>query len=166
MTDQPRTRQELYDRISQVGREEFILEEMIRYGFWAPEGTIPSDPADEIRRRGEITRELQTLRQESRKLQDEQKLRKQMLKQRLEESRRKRQENKERREKERLERAERVFIQFIRGFWVLGRREITSRRVAEAQRKRGKSNITSCVWFCGLVLSATCNRRFGICLRL
>lgn len=106
MTDQPRTRQELYDRIRQVGREEFILEEMIRYGFWAPQGTIPSDPVDEIRRRGEITRELQTLRQESRKLQDEQKLRKQMLKQRLEESRRKRQENKERREKERLERAE------------------------------------------------------------
>ncbi len=106
MSDQPRTQQELYDRIRTIGREEFILEEMIRYGFWEAQGKIPEDPADEIRRRGEITRELQTLRQQSHKLQDEQKLRKQFLKQRLEESRRQQQETKERREKERLERSE------------------------------------------------------------
>lgn len=106
MSEQPRTRQELYDRIVQIGREQFILEEMIRYGFWESEGKIPEDPADEIRRRQEITRELQTLRQENHKLQDEQKLRKQFLKKRLEESRRKRQETKERREKERQERSQ------------------------------------------------------------
>jgi RNA-directed DNA polymerase len=105
MTDQPRTRQELYDRIRQVGTEEFILEEMIRYGFWSPQGEMPEDPADEIRREGEIRRELHALRQESRKLHDEQELKKRLLKQRLEESRRKRQENKERRERERQERA-------------------------------------------------------------
>ena len=106
MTDQPRTRQELYDRIRQVGKEEFILEEMIRYGFWFPQGEIPQDPADEIRRTGEIRRELEKLRQENNRLHNEKALRKQMLKQRLEESRRKRQENKERREKQRRERSE------------------------------------------------------------
>ncbi|MEB3179992.1 MAG: reverse transcriptase family protein [Nostocaceae cyanobacterium] len=106
MTDQPRTRQELYNRIRQVGREEFILEEMIRYGFWSPQGEIPQDPADEIRRAGEIRRELEALRQENWQLHNEKALRKQMLKQRLEESRRKRQETKERRERERLERTE------------------------------------------------------------
>ncbi|BAZ08422.1 RNA-directed DNA polymerase [Calothrix sp. NIES-4071] len=105
MSDQPRTRQELYDRIRETGKDEFILEEMIRFGFWAPQGTIPSDPADEIRRQGEIRRELETLRQESSRLRNEKELRKQMLKQRLEESRRKQKETKERREKERLERA-------------------------------------------------------------
>ncbi|MFH7026850.1 MAG: hypothetical protein ACHBN1_15920 [Heteroscytonema crispum UTEX LB 1556] len=62
---------------------------------------MPQDPADEIRREGEIRRELNALRQESRKLHDEQQLKKRLLKQRLEESRRKRQENKERRERER-----------------------------------------------------------------
>jgi hypothetical protein len=105
MTDQPRTRQELYDRLRQVGREEFILEEMIRYGFWPAQGEIPEDPADVIRRRTEIQQELSQLRQTNRQLHNEQAIRKQQLKQRLEESRRKQQENKERRERERQERA-------------------------------------------------------------
>ena len=54
MTDQSRTRQELYDRIRETSKEEFILEEMIRFGFWPAAGEIPEDPADEIRRMGEI----------------------------------------------------------------------------------------------------------------
>src|SRR4028119_225889 len=106
MSDQPRTRQELYDRIRQVGKEEFILQEMIRYGFWPVQGEIPQDPADEIRREGEIRRELSELRRENSLLHNEKELRKQLLKQRLAESRRKRQETKERRERERQERAE------------------------------------------------------------
>ncbi|MFE1748569.1 reverse transcriptase family protein [Coleofasciculus sp. H7-2] len=106
MSDQPRTRQELYDRIRQTGKEEFILEEMIRYGFWPAQGEIPQDPADEIRRMGEIRRELEQLRQDSSRLHNEKELRASALKQRLAESRRKRQETKERRERERQERAE------------------------------------------------------------
>lgn len=107
MTDQqPRTRQELYDRIRETSREEVILEEMIRLGFWPKEGEIPQDPADEIRREGEIRRELSDLYKENRRLNDENYLKKQLYKQRLEESRRKRQETKERRERERQERAE------------------------------------------------------------
>jgi RNA-directed DNA polymerase len=106
MTDQPRSRQELYEKVRQIGKEQFILEEMIRYGFWPGEGTMPEDPTDEIRRRSEITRELQELRKQSGQLQNEEYLKKQQLKQRLEESRRKRQETKERQERERRERAE------------------------------------------------------------
>lgn len=106
MSEQPRTRQELYEQVRKVGKEEFILEEMIRYGFWSPQGTIPEDPADEIRRASEIRRELEELRRESSRLHNEQQLRKEALKQRLAESRKKQQETKERREKERLERAE------------------------------------------------------------
>ena len=106
MTDQPRTRQELYDRIRSTSKQEFILEEMIRLGFWPAQGEIPEDPADEIRRIGEIRRELDELRRESSRLQNEKALRKEMLKQRLAESRRKQQETKERRERERQERAE------------------------------------------------------------
>ncbi len=106
MTDQPRTRQELYDRIRETSKEEFILEEMIRFGFWPAQGEIPEDPADEIRRIGEIRRELDELRRENSQLHNEQALRKEMLKQRLIQSRQKQQETKERREKERQERAE------------------------------------------------------------
>ncbi len=106
MSDRPRTRQELYDRIREIGTEEFILEEMIRYGFWPAEGEMAEDPADEIRRRGELQRELAELRRENSRLHNEKALRKQMLQQRLAESRRKRQETKERRERKRQERAE------------------------------------------------------------
>jgi RNA-directed DNA polymerase len=106
MTDRPRTRQELYDRIRSTSKEEFILEEMIRFGFWPAQGEIPQDPADEIRRIGQIRHELDELRRENSRLHNEQALRKEMLKQRLLQSRQKQQETKERRERERQERAE------------------------------------------------------------
>ncbi len=63
MSEQPRTRQELYDRIRQTSKQEFILEEMIRLGFWATSAQIAEDPTNELKRLGEITRELQQLRQ-------------------------------------------------------------------------------------------------------
>lgn len=105
MSEQPRTRQELYDRIRSSSKEEFIVEEMIRLGFWSAQGQIPEDPADEIRRIGELRRELEQLRQENARLFNEKALRKQLLKQRLAESRRQQQETKERRERERLEKS-------------------------------------------------------------
>ena len=105
MTEQPRTRQDIYDRIRQTSKDEFILDEMIRLGFWAAQGEIPNDPADEIRRRGDIQRELDTLRAENRRLHDEEALKKAALKLRMAESRRKQQETKERRERERQARA-------------------------------------------------------------
>ncbi|HMW02748.1 MAG TPA: reverse transcriptase domain-containing protein [Acidobacteriota bacterium] len=106
MMDQPRTRQELYERIRRTSREEFILEEMIRLGFWPREGQTPSDPADEIRRRGELSRELAKLRTENARLYNEQALIQEMRKRRLAESRQKQQETKARHERERQERAQ------------------------------------------------------------
>lgn len=106
MSQQPRTRQELYDLVRQRGKDEYILEEMIRLGFWPAQGNIPEDPADDIRRMGELRRELNELRRESSRLQNEKILRKRLLKERLAESRRKQKENKEKREQERLAKAE------------------------------------------------------------
>lgn len=107
MSQQPRSRQELYDLVrTRGGKQEFTLEEMIRLGFWPQQGTLPKDPADEIRREGELRRELSELRRESSRLQNEKQLRKEAFKQRLAESRRKQQETKERREREKQERAE------------------------------------------------------------
>jgi RNA-directed DNA polymerase len=105
MTEQPRTRQEIYDRIRESSKDEYILEEMIRLGFWSSNQDLPNDPADEIRRRGELQRELDTLRSQNRRLNDEAALKKEALQQRMAESKRKQQETKERREKERQERA-------------------------------------------------------------
>jgi RNA-directed DNA polymerase len=120
MTEQPRTRQDLYDQIRQSSKEEFILDEMIRLGFWAANGEIPNDPADEIRRRGEIQRELDTLRAENRRLHNEEALKKQALKLRMAESRRKQQATKERRERERQERAAAWQLQQAQAITYLG----------------------------------------------
>jgi hypothetical protein len=46
------TRQEIYDRIRETSRDEFILDEMIRLGYWPRKKEMPNDPADEIRRQG------------------------------------------------------------------------------------------------------------------
>jgi retron-type reverse transcriptase len=99
------TRQELYDRIQASSKDEVILEEMVRLGFWPREGALAGDPAEEIRRRGELERLLVSLTTEKARLQNPEAIKKAWREQRMAESRRKRQENKERRERERLDRA-------------------------------------------------------------
>jgi len=99
-------RQALYDRIRTSSKDEVVLEEMIRLGFWPARGAMPVDPADEIRERGEIERELAALRTEQTRLHDIEALKKELLKRRLAASREKQAETKARRERERLARAE------------------------------------------------------------
>jgi retron-type reverse transcriptase len=100
------TRQELYDRIRTASKDEVVLEEMIRLGFWPKDAGGPHDPAEEIRRRGELERLLRSLLTERVRLQDPEAIKKAYRQQRMEESLRRRQENKERRLRERRERAE------------------------------------------------------------
>ena len=65
MSQRPTTRQELYERIRASSKDEVILEEMIRLGFWPAQGEMPTDPAEDIRRRGEIERQLEELRRKA-----------------------------------------------------------------------------------------------------
>lgn len=101
------TRQEIYDRIRETSRDEYILEEMIRLGFWPKGEKSPDkqDPADEIRRKGELERRLRELTKENRKLKNTEGLRRAARKRRLQESRQKRKENKARRLQKKAERA-------------------------------------------------------------
>ncbi|MEC4892936.1 MAG: reverse transcriptase domain-containing protein [Oscillatoria sp. PMC 1051.18] len=140
MTNQPRSRQELYDLVRQVGKQEFILQEMIRYGFWSPEQETQEDVSEELRQRKQLQQELSQLRQENRLRQDEQALRKHLLKQRLAESRRKRRETKERREKERRERAEAWQEQKKRDIVYLGEGVSAGLNNTEANLARLQSN--------------------------
>ncbi|MCG8418885.1 MAG: reverse transcriptase family protein [Proteobacteria bacterium] len=100
-------RQELYDRIRRTSRDEFILDEMIRLGFWPESHGKPGDPAEEIRRRGELERRLWALRSESKRLHNIEALKREARRRRLAESRRKQEETKERRLRRRAERAQR-----------------------------------------------------------
>ena len=103
--DRPRTRQELYDQIRQSSKQEFILEDMIRLGFWPARGEVPGDPADEIRERGELERQIAALRTEQTRLHNVEAIRAELKKRRLKESREKQKETKLRRERERALRA-------------------------------------------------------------
>ena len=105
MSNQPTSRQELYDRIRQSSQDAVILEEMVRLGFWPGAGVIPEDPADEIRRRDELEGQLRSLRTESSRLHNIEALRREARKRRMAESRRKRAETKERRLQQRQQRA-------------------------------------------------------------
>ncbi|HEY3255682.1 MAG TPA: reverse transcriptase family protein, partial [Polyangiaceae bacterium] len=101
---QPSNRQELYDRIRKSSKDEVVLEEMIRLGFWPQQATLVHDPAEEIRRRAELEAELRALRTEASRLHDIEAMKREARKRRLAESRRKREENKQRRLREREER--------------------------------------------------------------
>lgn len=94
INEQPRTREELYEKIKSSSKDQFILDDMIHLGFWAKQGTIPQDPADEIRKKTELTKELTDLRQDLKNLNNEAFLLKQFRDEKLKESKRKRLENK------------------------------------------------------------------------
>lgn len=106
MFEQPRSREEIYARIRETSKDQYILEEMVRLGFWGRADGMPEDPAEEVARRGELVRRLRALRTEASRLRNREALLKELRKRRMAESRRKRQETKERRLRERQERAE------------------------------------------------------------
>ncbi len=102
----PRTREELYTRIRETSKAEFILEEMIRLGFWPAHQEMPYGPAHEIKRMAELKRELSGFRTELNRLKNQEAMLKAIRKRRMQESRQKQRETKKRREQERLQRAE------------------------------------------------------------
>ena len=50
----PKNRKELYERIARGGKDEVILEEMVRLGFWPNTSPPPADPPDEVRRMNRV----------------------------------------------------------------------------------------------------------------
>jgi retron-type reverse transcriptase len=75
-------RQELYDRIRESSKDEVILEEMIRLGFWPRGEGQPSVSEELIKRQGEISRELNELASKQRLWADPERALKEMHKQR------------------------------------------------------------------------------------
>lgn len=99
-------RQEIYDRIRETSREDLILDEMIRHGFWPASTDKPSGPQAEIQRMAELRKEIRQLTVENKKLNNVEHIRRQQRLERLKKSRESRKANKERRLREKEERAE------------------------------------------------------------
>jgi hypothetical protein len=105
MSSQPRTRQELYERIQASSKDEVILEEMVRLGFWPSRSPLPEDPSRERKRIIELRQQLTELQQQQARLGNLTQLRQQIFAERLAASKQKQQETRLRRERERVDRA-------------------------------------------------------------
>jgi RNA-directed DNA polymerase len=101
------TRQQIYDRIRETSKEEYILAEMKRLGFWKAADGIPKLSETLITQKGELRRELNTLVEKQRKYQDKERLLQEMRKKRMKEALERREETKKRRQAEREARAAR-----------------------------------------------------------
>jgi retron-type reverse transcriptase len=99
-------RQQLYNRIRASSKDEVILEEMKRLGFWTADSEKPNISETLIQRKGELERELNRLTKQQHLLYaDPQAALKAMRKQRMAESKQRQQENRKRRIVERYEKA-------------------------------------------------------------
>lgn len=105
MFEQPKSRKALYERIRQSSKDEVILEEMVRLGFWPAQSELPQDPAEDIRRKGQLGKRLSELRMQQAGLRNEAQLKEEARKKRMAEARARRLENRERRLLERQDRA-------------------------------------------------------------
>ncbi|MFV0294790.1 MAG: reverse transcriptase domain-containing protein [Hyphomicrobiaceae bacterium] len=99
------TRQQLYDRIRETSKDEVILEEMIRHGFWATESEKPSLPEELIKRRGELRREIAELAQRAARYDNQDKALREIMKQRMARAREQRLETKKRQARQRHDKA-------------------------------------------------------------
>ena len=104
MSNQPRTKDEIYQRIRETSKDEYIFEEMVRLGYWNQNKDKPEDPPDEVARLMELERQLRSLGTEYSRLKNENAIRKAFRKKRMLESRQKQKENKEKRIREKEER--------------------------------------------------------------
>jgi len=96
-------RQQLYDRIRASSKDEVILEEMVRLGFWSDDQ--PSQPALDLKREVELQRLVRSLTSETSRLHNVEALKKEARRRRMAEARARREETKRKREEARKAKA-------------------------------------------------------------
>jgi len=105
MSTSQQRRQEIYNKIKETSKQEFILAEMRKLGFWPNDQEFPSASAQLIEKEGELTRELRELTAKQKKFKDKEKALQEIHRKRMLASREKQRENKERRKREREDKA-------------------------------------------------------------
>lgn len=99
------TRAEIYERIKASSKQEVILDEMQRLGFWPKGEGQPQLAAAHIQREGELQRELSELRQQIAVRQNPERALRQMRKERMQKVLAQREETKRRQAQERHDKA-------------------------------------------------------------
>ena len=103
---QPTTRQELYDRIAATSKDEYVLSEMKRLGFWEKNTEQPTLVEQVILREADLNKQYNALATERNRLNNQEAMLKEIRKKRMEESRRKREETKLKRVQQQKARSE------------------------------------------------------------
>jgi len=99
------TRAEIYERIKASSKQEVILDEMQRLGFWPKDEGQPQLAAAHIQREGELQRELAELRQQIAVRHNPERALRQMRKERMQKALAQREETKRRQAQERHDKA-------------------------------------------------------------
>ena len=105
MSDSQANRAQLRAEIQKTSRDEYILSEMKKLGFWKEEEEMPSLPEQLIKQEGELARELNELLKKQRQFENKEALLRQIRKERMKASREKQKETKRLREEKRLAKA-------------------------------------------------------------
>jgi retron-type reverse transcriptase len=105
MADNRLTRQQIYDRIRETSKDDYILEEMKRLGFWRSQEGSSIVPELMIKKEAELQQELSRLFEQKRKYEQKESVLKEMKLKRMDEAKRKREETKKKREQQRAEKA-------------------------------------------------------------
>ena len=105
MSNPQPTRAEIYERIAQSSKQEVILEEMQRLGFWSKDSGQPQLAEELIRREGELQRELSELHKQLAVRRDPERALREMRKQRMKDARDKRELTKRAQAQQRYEKA-------------------------------------------------------------
>ncbi|THJ30669.1 RNA-directed DNA polymerase [Lampropedia aestuarii] len=103
-TPQP-SRAQIYERIKASSKQEVVLEEMQRMGFWPKDAGQPQPAAELIQREGELQRELQTLRNQFAARKDPERALREMRKQRMQAARTQREATKRKQAQQRHDKA-------------------------------------------------------------
>jgi RNA-directed DNA polymerase len=106
MSDQKR-RQEIADRIQATSKEQFIIQEMIRMGFWPKGEGKPAMTETWMARHRELQQELDDLRAKQSKFADKAAMLAEARRLRMQQAKQRREETKQRREQLKQERAQR-----------------------------------------------------------
>lgn len=89
MSEQPKTRQELYDLIKETSKKEYILSEMKRLGFWDEEKGPEVVPPELKKKQKKLQKEMTELLQKESDLKNPEKIIKDFREQRMKESKEK-----------------------------------------------------------------------------
>lgn len=107
MSNSTERRQEIYDRIKKTSRQEFILSEMKRLGFWKKDESVDFEKVEAFfKEERELSKELQALLKKERAIEDTEAFIANKHKERKRLSKEKQKETKARREQLRQEKAE------------------------------------------------------------